>query len=89
VHMQLAARLVLAFVATALACGGWLLLFRTNAIVAHARRRHPISPSWIQNWPFHRMIFKSWYPAYLRFGGIFAWLLAVCLISAAVLKSLH
>ncbi|HTX40799.1 MAG TPA: hypothetical protein VMD25_03135 [Acidobacteriaceae bacterium] len=87
--MQLAARLVLIFIVAALAGGGWLLLFRTQAIVAHARRRHPASPAWIQNWPFHRMIFKPWYPAYLRFGGIFAWLLAVCLVSAALLELLR
>lgn len=87
--MHLAARIALALIAAALACCGWLLLFRTHTIVAHARRRHPVSPGWIQNWPFHRMIFKPWYPAYLRFGGMFAWLLAACLVSAALLESLH
>lgn len=87
--MHLAARIVLALLAAILACFGWLLLFRTHAIVDHARRRHPVSPGWIQNWPFHRMIFKPWYPAYLRFGGMFAWLLAACLIAVALLESLH
>ncbi len=87
--MQLAARLVLTGIVAVLICCGWLLLFRTHAIVAHARRRHPGSPAWIRNWPFHRMIFKPWYPAYLRFGGIFAWLLAVCLGAAILVKSLH
>ncbi len=87
--MQLAERFVLVFTVAALAGCGWLLLFRTHHIVAHARRRHPVSPGWIQNWPFHRMIFKPWYPAYLRFGGIFAWLLAVWLVSIALLRFLH
>ena len=87
--MQLAERIVLAFIIATLAGFGWLLLFRTHHIVEHARRRHPVSPGWIQNWPFHRMIFKPWYPAYLRFGGIFAWLLALCLISMALLESVH
>jgi len=87
--MQISAQIVLAITVLGLGLFGWLLLFRTGHIVHHARRRHPSSPGWIQNWPFHRMIFKPWYPAYLRFGGVFAWLLAVSLIVAGVIALLH
>jgi hypothetical protein len=64
---------------------GWLLLFGTARIVHHARQTHRASPRWVQNWPFHRLIFKSWYPLYLRCGGVLAWLLAACLMGVAVL----
>jgi len=70
-------------VAVALGLYGWFLLFKTSMIVNTARHTHRHSPAWIQNWPFHRMIFKPWYPAYLRCGGVFAWLVALCLLLIA------
>ena len=87
--MQLSARIAVSLVVVVLGLFGWLLLFRTRFIVHHAGRRHPVSPGWVQNWPFHRMIFKPWYPAYLRFGGLFAWLLAVSLAAVLIVSRLR
>lgn len=74
--------MVIAMIAVAAMLGfcGWLLLFRTDHILHLAHHNHRTSPRWMQEAPGHRVIFKPWYPAYLRIGGVFAWLLALCLI---------
>ncbi|HTV82275.1 MAG TPA: hypothetical protein VME18_06460 [Acidobacteriaceae bacterium] len=72
-------------VAVVLAFCGWLLLFRTGHILHLAHHSHRTSPRWIQEVPGHRVIFKPWYPTYLRTGGVFAWLLALSLLVRAAL----
>jgi hypothetical protein len=78
---------IIAMIAVALLLGfcGWLLLFRTGHILHLAHHNHRTSPRWIQDVPGHRVIFKPWYPTYLRIGGVFAWLLALSLVMKAVL----
>lgn len=79
---------VIAMVVVALALGlcGWVFLFRTGHVLHLAHHTHRTSPRWVQNWPGHRLIFRSWYPAYLRAGGVMAWLLAACLLALAWLR---
>jgi hypothetical protein len=46
-------------------------------IVQHwFQRQHNRSPKFVQNLPLSKLIFKAWYPTYLRFWGVFAWLFA-------------
>ena len=87
--MRTSAAVAMLSVAVVLVFCGWLFLFRTRHVLHLARHTHRTSPGWIQNWPGHRLIFKSWYPVYLRCGGILAWLLAACLISVALLNFLR
>lgn len=79
--------IMIAMIAVALLLGffGWALLFRTAHILHLAHHNHRTSPRWMQEVPGHRVIFKPWYPTYLRVGGVCAWLLAVCLVVKAVL----
>lgn len=82
---------VAAMIAVAVVLGfcGWLLIFRTGHILHLAHHNHRTSPRWIQEVPGHRLIFKSWYPAYLRTGGVVAWLLALALVARAMLFFPH
>jgi hypothetical protein len=84
--MQISAAIAMIAVALMLGFCGWLFLFRTGHILHLAHHTHRNSPRWVQNWPGHRIIFKPWYPTYLRFGGIFAWLVALSLLAMAVLN---
>jgi hypothetical protein len=83
--MQISAVVAMITVAVALGFCGWLLLFRTGHILHLAHHNHRTSPRWIQEVPGHRLIFKPWYPTYLRIGGVCAWLLALSLLMKAVL----
>lgn len=83
-QMVTVAALIVAAAMTAVA--GWMLLFRTGHLLHLAHHTHRTSPAWVQNWPGHRVIFKDWYPAYLRVGGVFAWLLTAALLMMAGLR---
>jgi len=83
--MHISVMIAMFAVAVVLAFCGWLLLFRTGHVVHLARHTHRTSPRWVQNWPFHSHVHRDWYPAYLRVGGVCAWLLALCLLVRAVL----
>jgi hypothetical protein len=60
-----------------LASIGSLCLFRPVNVQQWFERRHNASNKFVQNWPFSKLIFKAWYLTYLRFMGVFAWMLAV------------
>ncbi len=83
--MQVSEVVAMIAVAGLLGFCGWLLLFRTGHILHLAHHNHRTSPRWIQDVPGHRVIFKPWYPTYLRVGGICAWLLALSLVARIVL----
>lgn len=83
-QVLMVAAMVVAAAMTAFA--GWILLFRTGHVLHLAHHTHRTSPPWVQNWPGHRVIFKSWYPVYLRVGGVCAWLLALALLTLAGLR---
>lgn len=72
--------------AAMMALAGWILLFRTGHVLHLAHHTHRTSPEWVQNWPGHRVIFRDWYPAYLRVGGVLAWLLAAALLAMAAMR---
>jgi hypothetical protein len=65
------------------AYGTWLLL-RSEAAAALARERYHRSHWLIQNWPFHSMVLRPWFPTYLRFGGAFCWVFALLVVAAVV-----
>jgi hypothetical protein len=71
----------LVFMAAALACLGGVCVFNPIAIVKVAQRNYARSRL-TRAWPFSNMVLKSWYPAYLRFMGFFAWAFAGLLIYA-------
>jgi hypothetical protein len=50
---------------------GWLCVTRPSAVAEWHGRRYP-------NYP--RLISTGWFPAYLRFMGIFVWLFAVLIV---------
>ena len=54
-----------------------LCLFRPVSVQQWFQRRHNASNKFVQNWPFSKLIFKAWYPTYLRFMGVLAWILTV------------
>jgi len=83
--MHVSVMIAMIAVAVVLAFCGWVLLFRTGHILHLVHHNHRTSPRWIQDVPGHRLIFKPWYPIYLRVGGVCAWLLALCLVFKAVL----
>jgi hypothetical protein len=65
----------------ALALLGGVCVFNPLAIVKIAQRNYARSKL-TRAWPFSNMVLKPWYPAYLRFMGLFAWAFAALLIYA-------
>jgi hypothetical protein len=60
-----------------LASIGFFCLLRPVSVQHWFQTQHNRSNKFVQNLPFSKHIFKAWYPTYLRFMGVFAWLLAV------------
>ena len=50
-----------------LAFVGTLCVFRPVHVQGWFQRQHNKSNKFVQNYPFARLVFKPWYPAYLRF----------------------
>jgi hypothetical protein len=65
-----AAAICLAFV-------GAFCIFKPERMQAWLQRRHNRSNKFVQNYPFAKLIFKPWYPTYLRFMGVWAWMFAL------------
>ena len=59
-----------------LAACGWLCVFKTDMLVRWARQNYQKS-KFVQAYPFSYLVLKPWYPAYIRFSGIFIWLWAL------------
>jgi hypothetical protein len=70
-----------------LAVLGWACLFRTERLVLWARRNYERSNRFIRAWPGHSGVMKPWYPAYVRFMGIFVWVFA-CLLAMGLIYDL-
>ncbi len=60
-----------------LAFMGYFCIFRPARVQEYLQRAHNRSNRLVQNLPFAKMIFKPWYPTYLRFWGAFAWMIAL------------
>jgi hypothetical protein len=59
-----------------LTLGGFFSIFKPERMQAWFRRQHNGS-KFLQNYPFAKLISKPWYPTYLRFMGVWAWMLAL------------
>jgi hypothetical protein len=60
-----------------LALVGSFCIFKPERMQAWFQRRHNSSNKFLQNYPFTTLISKPWYPTYLRFIGVWAWMLAL------------
>jgi hypothetical protein len=60
-----------------LALVGAVCIFKPENMQAWFQRRHNRSNKFVQNYPFAKLIFKPWYPTYLRFMGVWAWMFAL------------
>jgi hypothetical protein len=69
--------LVVAGDAIALAALCALCLLKPELLVSYGQRRF-LKSKLLQKWPLSNIVFKPWYPTYLRFIGLFG-LLAVFL----------
>jgi hypothetical protein len=47
-----------------------------DSMQAWFQKRHQSSNKFVQNYPLAKLIFKPWYPTYLRFMGVWAWMFA-------------
>jgi hypothetical protein len=68
-----------------LAAIGSFCLLRPVTVQHWFQRQYNRSPKFVQNLPLSNLIFKGWYPAYLRFWGVFAWLFVVFFVYAVYL----
>jgi hypothetical protein len=59
-----------------LAIFGWLCMSRPHVLLKWSQQNYANSKL-IQAWPFSNLIFKSWYPTYLRIAGAIFWLCAL------------
>jgi len=66
-----------------LALVGALCIFKPESMQAWFQKRHSRSNKFVQNYPFAKLIFKPWYPTYLRFMGVWAWMFALFFAYAA------
>jgi hypothetical protein len=60
-----------------LALVGALCICKPKSMQAWFQKRHNSSNKFAQNYPFAKLIFKPWYPTYLRFMGVRAWMFAL------------
>jgi hypothetical protein len=60
-----------------LALVGALYIFKPESMQAWFQKRRNRSNKFVQNYPFAKLIFKPWYPTYLRFMGVWAWMFAL------------
>jgi hypothetical protein len=65
-----------------LALVGSFCIFKPERMQAWCQRQHNSSNKFFQNYPFAKLIFKPWYPTYLRFMGVWAWMFALFLAYA-------
>ena len=56
----------------------WLCLFRTNMLVKW-RQKNDANSRFVRAYPFSGMVLESWYPTYIRHGGV-----AILLLTAAI-----
>jgi hypothetical protein len=72
------AALACAFLAFAfLVFVGAFCIFKPESMQAWFQKRYNTSNKFVQNYPFAKMILKPWYPTYLRFMGVWAWMCAL------------
>jgi hypothetical protein len=55
---------------------GWLCLFKTDVLVTMGRKNYAKS-KFIRGQTFSNIVFKPWYPTFIRGAGIFIWLWAI------------
>jgi hypothetical protein len=68
-------------------CGG-LCIFKTKMLVAWGQRSYAKS-RFIQGNPLSSMVTKSWYPVYIRCGGIFIRLWALTIDYLVLFRGFH
>ena len=56
---------------------GAFCIFKPEDMQSWLQNRHNRSSKFVQNYPFAKLIFKPWYPTYLRFMGVWVWIFAV------------
>ncbi len=64
---------------------GSFCIFKPAAVQNWLQKQHNSSNTFAQNLPFQKVIFKKWYPAYLRFMGVFSWIFALIFAYAVYL----
>ena len=79
-HMQIPATVT---AAVFLVFVGAFCVFKPTSIQAWLQRRHNKSNKFVQNYPLAKLIFKPWYPTYLRVMGVWAWMFALIFAYAA------
>jgi len=62
-----------------LATFGWLCMLRPFVLLKWGQQNYANSKL-IRAWPFSNLIFKSWYPTYLRIAGAVLWFCAMGLL---------
>ena len=55
---------------------GWLCMSRPHLLLKWSQQNYANSKL-IRGWPFSNLIFKSWYPTYLRVAGAVLWICAL------------
>jgi hypothetical protein len=73
-HLMVSATVVGAIFAATI---GSFCLLKPVSVQHWFQRQHNRSNKFVQNLPFSKLIFKPWYPTYLRFMGVFVWMFAV------------
>jgi hypothetical protein len=62
-----------------LAFVGSFCLLKPLSVQRWVQRQYDKSNRFVQNWPFSKLIFKPWYPTYLRLMGVITLVFAVLL----------
>jgi hypothetical protein len=73
-HLKIPATVI---AAVFLAFVGTICIFKPVRMQAWILRQHRASNKSIRRYPFSNLIFKPWYPTYLRVMGVWAWLFAL------------
>jgi hypothetical protein len=77
---------IFAFGGLLLAAVSVFMIAKPDKLAAYSRRNYANSGKFAQRWPFASMVTKGWYPAYLRFFGVFGLLLAAVFVFAAFVR---
>lgn len=65
---------------------GWLCVFRTNILVSWAQNNYRKNK--IVRWrPGSGIVFKSWYPTYLRCMGVYLWAFGALIVGLFVISA--
>jgi hypothetical protein len=68
-------------------CGS-LCIFKTKMLVGWGQRSYAKS-GLVRSYPFSNMVTKSWYPVYIRCGGVFIWLWALTIDYLVLFLGFH